>query len=372
VRELRIVAAVTLKDLRLIVRDRFAAISLLGVPIVVILAIASATQFGAGSKSILFPVVNEDQGPAATALIRELRKHLDVREVDLPAAERLVADQNQAAAALVLPREMSKRYLRDQTSTIELLTDPASWQQLQAIKISMLLAERELASLADPFHHDLLNLNERSITSGRLVFSSLQQSVPGFSLMFVLLTLVFSVPLDVREEEVWGTSKRLAAAPAPTAAILAAKLLARIIIGTGQLLVLLLFGHLVFGLPLGNSPLTLLLVAAAIVFSMACFASIVACLIRTREQIIPLGLALVFVLATLGGLFWPLYNLPLWMQRIADGAVTTWSMTALQDVILRGKSLAATWKEIMLLLVYGSLSFGLGLALFGYEERGNQ
>ncbi|HLI63858.1 MAG TPA: ABC transporter permease, partial [Terriglobales bacterium] len=249
------------------------------------------------------------------------------------------------------------------------LTDPASWRELQAIKMSMLLADRDLASLADPFHRELLTLKEQSITSNRLAFSSLQQNIPGFSLMFVLLTLVFSVPLDIREEEVWSTSKRLGVAPVPAAAILGAKLLARIIVGTGQLLVLLLFGRFAFGLPLGHSPSSLLLVTVAIVFSMACFASIVAAAVRTREQIIPFGLALVFILAVLGGLFWPLYDLPQWMQRVAGGAVTSWSMTALQDVMLRDRSLAAIWKEIAVLLAYGAVSFVIGLTLFGYGER---
>ena len=85
--------AVMLKDLRLISRDRFALVSLLIVPMVVILVVASATQSGDGSESILFPIVNEDQGPVASALIKVFRKHLDVREVTRSTAERLVADR---------------------------------------------------------------------------------------------------------------------------------------------------------------------------------------------------------------------------------------------------------------------------------------
>jgi predicted permease len=71
--------AVMFKDLRLISRDYPGLIALLVVPVVVIAVIASATQSGNAAKSIMFPVVNEDQGPVATALIRALREHLDVR-----------------------------------------------------------------------------------------------------------------------------------------------------------------------------------------------------------------------------------------------------------------------------------------------------
>jgi len=237
--------AVMLKDLRLIIRDRSGLVALLVVPIVVIVVVATATQSGNASKSIVFPVVNEDQGPVATALIRSLREHLDVREVSRTTADHLVAGVNRAPAALILPPELSKRYLAQKASTVELLTDPAQWQELQAIKVMMLLADRETSSLGDPLNQELLTVNERSITGDRLSFSSLEQNIPGFSLMFVLLTLIFSVSLALREEEVWNTSARLSISPITSASLLGGKLLARLIVGTAQLLLLLLFGHFV-------------------------------------------------------------------------------------------------------------------------------
>ncbi len=63
---------IMLKDLRLIARDRSALVVMLAVPIVVILVVASA-QSGAVTRSIVYPVVNEDQGPVANALIKVFR-----------------------------------------------------------------------------------------------------------------------------------------------------------------------------------------------------------------------------------------------------------------------------------------------------------
>jgi ABC-type multidrug transport system permease subunit len=361
--------AVMLKDLRLIGRDHFGLIAVLVVPIVVIIVVASATQSGDGSNSIVFPVVNEDQGPVATALIRAFREHLDVREVSRTMAHHLVAEVNDAPAALVLPPELSKRYLAQKPSTVELLTDPAQWRELEAIKVVMLLADRETASLGDPFSQELLTVRERSITGDRLSFSSLEQNIPGFSLMFVLLTLIFSVSLALREEEVWNTSARLSIAPVALASLLGGKLLARSIVGTAQLLLLLLFGHFVYGLRLGHSPIAMIAVATAVVASMTCFAAVVAAFVRTREQAIPVGLAVSFVLASLGGLFWPLYDLPRSMQAIARVLMTTWSMSAIQDVMLRGRSLTGVSTELLVLASYGLMSFLIALRLFRYGER---
>jgi ABC-type multidrug transport system permease subunit len=361
--------SVMIKDLRLIWRDRFGLAALLLVPIVVIMVIAAATQSGDGSKSILFPVVNEDQGPVATALIRAFREHLDVRVVSRATANHLVAEANDAPAALILPPELSKHYLAQKPSTVELLTDPAQWQELEAIKIVMLLADRETASLGDPFGQDLLALNERSITGNHLAFSSLEQNIPGFSLMFVLLTLIFSVSLALREEEVWQTSARLSIAPVSPVSILGGKLLARLIVATAQLLLLLLFGHFVYGLRLGHSPLAIIAVTVAVVASMTCFAAVVAAFVRTREQAIPVGLAVSFVLAALGGLFWPLYDLPRAIQTVAHVLMTSWSMSAIQDVILRDRGLAGVSTELAVLTGYAAASFVVGLWLFRYGDE---
>jgi len=359
---------IMLKDLRLLTRDRSALVFLLLVPMVIILVVAE-TQSGEGSQSILFPVVNEDQGPVATALIKVFRKHLDVQEVDRATAERLVAVENKAPALLVLPAGMSKRYLTEQVSSIELRTDPAQWTELQAIKVIMLLADREAASLGDPFGEELLKIDERSLTGKRLKFTSLEQNVPGFSVMFVLLNLIFSVSFGLRDEEAWGTSNRLAMAPVSQATVLGGKLLARLIIGTVQLLILLLFGHVTYGLALGHSPLTLLLVASAIVFSMACFSVIIAAVARTREQVIPVGLSAVFILAALGGCWWPFFEQPKWMQVIAQGVMTTWSMFAIHDVMLRDKGFLELAPKLLFLAAYGVVSFAIGLRLFRYGDN---
>jgi ABC-type multidrug transport system permease subunit len=336
---------------------------------VVIMVIAVATQSGNGSKNIVFPVVNEDQGPIATALISSFRKHLDVRVVSRADAVRMVADTNQAPAALILPPELSKRYLAQKPSTVHLLTDPAQWQELGAVKVAMLVADRDAASENDPLSQELLTVREESLTSHRLSFSSLEQNIPGFSLMFVLLTLLFSVSLGLREEEVWGTSTRLSVAPIPKASLLGGKLLARWIIGTVQLLLLLLFGHFVYGLGLGHSPLAIVVVATVAVASMTCFAALVAALVRTREQAVPVGLAVAFILASLGGLLWPLYNLPQSIQEIARGLITTWSMFGIQDVMLRERDLAGVSTELLVLVGYGLISFVIALRFFRYGER---
>jgi len=76
-----------------------------------------------------------------------------------------------------------------------------------------------------------------------------------------------------------------------------------------------------------------------------------------------------FVLASLGGLFWPLYDLPKSMQSIASALITTWSMSAIQDVMLREKTLFAVSTELLVLAAYALMSFLIALRLFRYGDE---
>ena len=63
----------------------------------VIIVIAAATQSVGVTKNIVFPIVNDDQGPIATALINSLRKQLDVPKNVNGVVVTGIADNSRAA-----------------------------------------------------------------------------------------------------------------------------------------------------------------------------------------------------------------------------------------------------------------------------------
>jgi ABC-2 type transport system permease protein len=356
--------AVFRKDLRLFVRDRWALVFSVLVPIVVITIIAEALFHSDEGPRPLVPVVDQDGGPVAGTFVRLLAEHADVREVSRAEAERLVRDLNKAAAAIVFPPGLSKRYLQGATSQIELLTDPAAGSDLQAVKVLLLLMEKEAAALADPFAEDKLTLRERNLTGNRLSVTAFEQNVPGFSLMFVLLAVVFGTAMSMHDERDWGTLARLLVAPGGFTRILLGKLAARFVVGCAQMLLLLGWGHWMFGVSLGSSPAAFLLLTAAAVLPVVATGMLVAGLARTREQTHPLGLALVMALSALGGLWWPQSIQPEWMSRVSPAVFTTWAMRGLNDLILRDRGLDALALPAGVLVAYGAATLTAGLLLF--------
>jgi ABC-2 type transport system permease protein len=355
--------AIALKDLRLISRDRAALLFTILVPIVVI-TIVAGTLGGHGGGAILLPVVNDDHGPVAEVLTETLGKHVEVMEVDRARAEALVAVEKRAAAALVLPERLSKRYLGGQPSTLTLLTDPAKGTEVDTLKAYLMLADSEAAALADPLSEKLLVLKEHNLTGTRLTTASFEQNVPGFSVMFVLMSLLFGVAFGLRDERDWGTITRLRMAPIARGTLLGGKLLARYAVGVAQMLILFAFGHVAFGISLGRSGVTFVVLTLVVVFSMTGFSLLVAAFARTREQIIPLGLTVVMLVCAIGGCWWPLFMEPPWLQRVARATPTGWAMDGLSDLILRERTLGEIGRTLGALLAYGLACLAAGARLY--------
>jgi ABC-2 type transport system permease protein len=349
----RSLLAITWKDLRLIARDRAAILFLVLVPFVVVTVLAEALA-GSDTGSLLLPVVNEDQGPVGAVLVQALGEYAHVVEVDREEAEYLVAGKKTAPAAIVVPEHTSKRYLATRPSTLLLLTDPAKGAAVGAVKAYLLLADRKAAEIADPLSQELLVMEERNITGSRSSIPPAEQNVPGFSVMFVMMGVLFGVAFGLHDERDWGAITRLQIAPIARMSILGGKLLARFLVGLVQLVLLFLYGHLVFGLSLGNAPVALGLVMTSVVFSMTGFSLLVSAFARTREQVIPLGLTVIMVFCALGGCWWPLYQMPPWLRQVAQLTFTLWAMEGIHDVILRDRGILEILPAVGVLVLYGA------------------
>jgi ABC-2 type transport system permease protein len=356
--------AVFINEMRLLSRDRMAIVWLLIAPLLCITIIAAARYDSGAGPRVPLPVVDEDQGPVASAFIKLLGERADVTRMSRAEAESLVRDKNHAAAAIVFPEGLSKRYLQGRTSEILLLTDPAEKIDLQRVKLMLLLMDREAAALADPIGVERVKVVEKNLTGGRLTRQSHEQNVPGFTIMFMLLAVVYGTSASLQRDAVSGPAERILVAPIGFGRALLAKLAARLFVGAIQMLILLLWGRLVFGVSLGSSLGALLAVVLATVFAAVALGAVVAGVAGTAEQTLPLSLAVVLPVAAVGGLWWPLSVEPATLRSIAQTLPSTWAMRGLTDLVLRDRGLTAVLPTLGVLLAQGTLLLVAGTSAY--------
>ena len=125
----------TVKDLRLLLRDPGALLLLFLAPLVAISAAGFSLSTLYQSSRHLLPVVDLDRGPVGEKLLATLREapELEVALVDADEARRLVSETPRAGAALLVPEGFSAAIRKGEPAKLVLWTDPV--KHLEVLKI---------------------------------------------------------------------------------------------------------------------------------------------------------------------------------------------------------------------------------------------
>lgn len=217
-----------------------------------------------------------------------------------------------------------------------------------------------------------LGIEEVNLDGGKTSINTFDQNVPGFSVTFLLLGILLGVSLGLIDEKEWGTFNRLRAMPIGISSVLGGKLVSRFLVGLVQMILLLAVGRVAFGVSLGAHPWMLLLPIVGIVFAATSFGLIVAAIAPGRDTVWPVGSIVIVTMAAVGGCWWPIDLEPRWMRSIALGFPTTWAMEAFNDLMIRRRGLEAALRPTLVLLGFGALYLGIGLALFRATLRSSR
>jgi ABC-2 type transport system permease protein len=362
--------------------------------------------------------VDEDGGPAAGALLArldalpsfQLERAWAGRPLDRATAERLVAD-GERSLAVILPAGLGQALAgpaAEPPRELLLLVEPTAPGQVVEPLLGTLRglleraraearAPREVDALFDglkvPALVDLGEIRARAqSTLGRVLAAAdrppavvrraspaglekvalpdtYQQNVPAYTL-FGIFWVVVLLAESVLAERRGGTFRRLRGAPMGRAALLLGKLLPYLAINLLQVALMLGAARLLFGMPLGSSPAALLAVSLAASLAAVGLGVLVSALGRTEARARNLTILVLLVLAALGGCFIPRFVMPPAMQAVGLATPHAWALEAFQDVLVRGGDLAAVAPEVVALLGFAVLFFGLGVWRFRLEVDG--
>ena len=173
-------------------------------------------------------------------------------------------------------------------------------------------------------------------------------TVPGYLVMFVFMSAAFTA-LTLAVERESGTLERLATSGAGTLAMVSGKFLASVYRGVIQVVILGLFGTLIFGMTLGETPGATVAVALLMVLASSAFGVMLASIFRTVRAAPPAAVLVSLVAAPLGGSWWPLFILSDWMRSLALLTPHGWANKAFNRLMLFGGDLESVTFELLAL-----------------------
>jgi ABC-2 type transport system permease protein len=182
------------------------------------------------------------------------------------------------------------------------------------------------------------------------------------SILWAVLGCMMTFTMSIVAEQKQGTLLRLRVAPLGKMQILGGKGLACFLSCVATTCILLLLGVTFLGVRVSSWPFLLASIGAMAV----CFSGLMMLLSvlgRTEQAVGGSAMAIILVMATLGGGLVPLIAMPDWMLTLSNICPAKWGVLALEGAIWRGFDLAEMLLPCGILLLVGALSFGLGVRI---------
>jgi len=339
--------AVTVKDLQVFFKDRVMVFTIFALPLIVSL-ISGSPYLGGGEDVINLPMILVDQDPGKYSDdIVDILEDIDELELtEMSSFEEATAlvGEGQMLAAVYIPPDFTQLVEDYEQAQITVVIDPAQAQYSTMITTIMeevtepVVIQGEMrygtrvvmadVGLLDSNNPDEVTAaeaqNEGSISSQMEeirnnpkvevrkehyenaeefdppnIFSIF---IPSFTVLFAFFVVpILSVELIREREE--GTLRRLVSAPIGSGSIVAGKILAFMLVVILQVAIVFGVANLAFGMPLGDSPLGLLILTLALGFAATSLGLMLAGLAKSRSQANSLGLMVVFGVGVLGGCF---------------------------------------------------------------------
>ncbi|PZD94711.1 ABC transporter permease [Paenibacillus sambharensis] len=191
--------------------------------------------------------------------------------------------------------------------------------------------------------------------------------VPGIVAMMIMSNNLNGVAGQIASWRERGILRRMQSTPLRPSTFIAAQITARLLMNGSQALIVLLLGIFVFGAQMNGSWLLLLGFVLLGTLAFMAIGFIIAGLARTPESAGPIAGFVSFPLLFLGGIFFPVSDMPAFMQPIVKAIPITHLSTGLRQVMNVGAGIGEVWVEALVLGGWLAAAFIAASLVFKWE-----
>jgi ABC-2 type transport system permease protein len=187
---------------------------------------------------------------------------------------------------------------------------------------------------------------------------------PGIIAMVVMMALMTGLPHAISYEKDIGTLDGMLAAPINRLSIILGKVMAQTVRGMIQGFIILILAVVLFGVVIEGSILLVIFLILLTVFSFVGLGILITSFTDKEETATMVMMTLMFPMMFLSGVFFPLQQMPWYMQGIAKFLPLTYATTALRKVMVLGADITAVWSEVLILAGFGIVLLAVAVPMF--------
>jgi len=187
---------------------------------------------------------------------------------------------------------------------------------------------------------------------------------PGIISMVVMMSLMTGLPHAISYEKDIGTLDGMLVAPINRLSIILGKVMAQTIRGLIQGAIIVILAVVLFGVVIYGSILLVVALLLLTVFSFVGLGILITSFTGREETATMVMMTLMFPMMFLSGVFFPIQQMPAFMQDIAHLLPLTYAAQALRKVMVLGAGLDAVSTEVIILFAFGLVLLAVAVPMF--------
>ncbi|MCL5876893.1 MAG: ABC transporter permease [Candidatus Bathyarchaeota archaeon] len=369
------------KDLMELFRNRLGLVLLIVMPLFMMVMVGFIYPTNGTISDLQIGVVNEDAG---------LQGQFMSNQVFLPALQGIndqthmlvmsnissvddLKDRVQRGnleGGIVIPANFSESLMSGQQGTIIIVSDESNPQISATIRsaltgvfdaIGTQFAEQQLnttnIAVVKPF-----NIQTQGVVSGNPSYFDF--IAPGIMAMTVMMSVMTGLPVAISQEKEIGTMDGMMVAPVNRLSILLGKTFAQTARGLIQGAIILALAIGIFGVTIQGSILLVFALLLLGVFSFVGLGIVITSFTKDQETAQMLMMTLMFPMMFLSGVFFPIQQMPWYMQTISQFLPLTYASDALRKVMVLGAGVPQITNELIILVAFGIVMIAIALPVF--------
>jgi len=278
---------------------------------------------------------------------------------------------------IIIPENFSSNLLSEKQGYITIVIDQSNPQMSMTIQgvlsqtivamgeqmaihqlnIKYNVSTTQATSMVKPY-----TVQSKGIVSGEPNY--FQFVAPGIIAMVVMMALMTGLPHAISYEKDMGTLDGMLTAPISRLSIILGKVMAQTIRGMIQGFIILLLAVVLFGVVIEGSILLVIALIILTVFSFVGLGILITSFTDKEETATMVMMTLMFPMMFLSGVFFPLQQMPGYMQTFAHFLPLTYATAALRKVMVLGADIPAVGTEILILVGFGIVLLLIAVPMF--------
>jgi ABC-2 type transport system permease protein len=378
------------KDLTELFRNRLGLVLLIVMPLFMMVMVGFIYPSNGTISNLQVGLVNEDSGFNGAFMsntthggfiqsleaINNQTHMLIITDVSSTADLKDMVQRGELEGGIVIPSNFSQSTLTGQQGTLIIVTDESNPQISATIQAALSavfnamgqqIAMHNVQTLNSTITNPLaviqpFNVQTQGVVSGHPSYFDF--IAPGIMAMTVMMSVMTGLPVAISQEKEIGTMDGMMVAPVNRLSILLGKTGAQTARGLIQGLIILGLAIGIFGVAIQGSLLLVFALLLLGVFSFVGLGIVITSFTKDQETAQMLMMTLMFPMMFLSGVFFPIQQMPWYMQDISKVLPLTYASDALRKVMVLGSGIPQISTDLIVLIVFGVVMIAIALPVF--------